>query len=249
MFRRRRRDQPDQQDQQRAAQVASEPVDDEYDQEPDQAPPERTGPRAQGPWDVGELSAEELSERVDLGGLLLPAVEGIELRLEYDEATGAVGSVLAVRGEAAVQLQPFAAPRSRGIWDEVRAELAAAMTQQGGLATERTGSFGVELLARVPVRQLTGAIEHRLRFVGVDGPRWFLRAVFTGDAYDMPAAAAPLEELVRAAVVVRGTGPMAPREPIPLQLPQAAHGAEPPGGAARPPLDPFGRGPEITEVR
>jgi hypothetical protein len=48
---------------------------------------------------------------------------------------------------------------------------------------------------------------------------------------------------------------MAPRDPIPLRLPEDGT-AEPDnadapvdGGRERPPLDPFRRGPEITEVR
>jgi hypothetical protein len=48
---------------------------------------------------------------------------------------------------------------------------------------------------------------------------------------------------------------MAPRDPIPLRLPQdddseaGAPGDQLAGGQQRPGLDPFRRGPEITEVR
>jgi hypothetical protein len=177
----------------------------------------------------------------------------MELRIDYDEGTGAVGAVTVVMGTAALQLQPFAAPRTIGIWDEVRPEIAAGITQQGGVATEKDGPFGIELRARIPGVLPDGSSGTQLvRFVGVDGPRWFLRGVLTGAAYDDPAAAAPLEDVFRNAVVVRGSDPMPPREPIPLRLPQqaappAGDEADEPSGKA--PLDPFERGPEITEVR
>lgn len=57
---------------------------------------------------------------------------------------------------------------------------------------------------------------------GVDGPRWFLRGVLSGRAAIDDDAAAPLLEVLRAAVVVRGTEPMAPRELLPLALPREA---------------------------
>jgi uncharacterized protein DUF3710 len=60
------------------------------------------------------------------------------------------------------------------------------------------------------------------RFIGVDGPRWFLRGMLTGPAGADSAAAAALEEAFRQIVVVRGTDPMPVREPLPLTLPPAA---------------------------
>jgi hypothetical protein len=51
---------------------------------------------------------------------------------------------------------------------------------------------------------------------------------------------------------VRGSDPMAPRELLPLSLPRDAATATPEQPAPEeegPSLDPFERGPEITEVR
>jgi hypothetical protein len=148
-----------------------------------------------------------------------------------------------------VQLQAFAAPRSEGIWDEIRAEIAAGVTRQGGTADEVPGSFGRELIARIPVRSSDGRAGHQpARFAGVDGPRWFLRAVFHGAAVHDPDAAAVLEGVVRDVVVVRGAEAMAPRELLALRLPEAAV-QEAPAPEGRDPLEPFERGPEITEIR
>ncbi len=215
---------------------------------------ESADPRGNGPWDVSEIDAADLAEHVDLGGIFLPGREGMELRIDWDQATGTVNSVTIVVGASALQVQPFAAPRREGIWDDVRAEIAAGITQEGGVATEKDGGLGVELHARVPTKAPDGSPGVQLaRFVGVDGPRWFLRGVLTGDAYADAEASAPLEEIFRGIVIVRGNEPMAPREPITLRLPPDAAGAPGPDGggpeaAQKPPLEPFERGPEITEV-
>ncbi len=90
-----------------------------------------------------------------------------------------------------------------------------------------------------------------VRFTGVDGPRWFLRGMFTGPAARDAAAAAPLEDVVRSCVVVRGSDPMAPRDPLALHLPEQVpeEVAEDEAPDRSRVLPPPRRGPEITEVR
>jgi hypothetical protein len=217
--------------------------------------------RALGPRDVSEV--EDVSALLDLGSILVAPTDGMELRLELNEEDGEhVVGVTALIGDAAVQVQAFAAPRSEGIWDEVRDEIAAGITQQGGTADLVEGAFGPELLTRVPAQDANGRSAFQpARFVGIDGPRWFLRAVFTGAAVE-PAKAGPMEDLVRGLVVVRGQEAMAPRELLPLRLPElpaeagsesaADAGDEGADGAAsrsQDDLNPFERGPEITEIR
>jgi hypothetical protein len=209
-------------------------------------------PERQGPWDVSEVESSD--SYVDLGGLWLPGRDGMELRLEVEEESGRVIAATVQLGSSAVQLQAFAAPRRDGIWDEIRKEIASSVTRQGGTADEVPGTFGRELLARVPSRTPDGRTTHQpARFAGVDGPRWFLRAVFHGEAAYEADKAADLESLVREVVVVRGTEAMAPRELLTLRLPEGAvddSGQDPqdgePDGPA--PLGPPQRGPEITEV-
>lgn len=70
-------------------------------------------PRPDGPWDHSELENPE-EGRVDLGGLLVPGVEGMELRVEV--AGDAIVAATLVLGNSAIQLQAFAAPKSEGIW-------------------------------------------------------------------------------------------------------------------------------------
>lgn len=205
--------------------------------------------RAAGPFDRAEV--EDAEGRLDLGSLWLAGIPGMELRLEVDEESDTVVGVTAVLGESAVQLQAFAAPRSEGIWDDIRSEIAASITRQGGTAEDTRGPLGVELQTRMPGQDASGrTVFSPARFLGVDGPRWFLRAVLSGRAAIEPDAAEPLLDVVRATVVVRGEDPMAPRDLLPLRLPDAQPepSAEPPARSTDD-LTPFERGPEITEIR
>ncbi|GAA4405800.1 DUF3710 domain-containing protein [Fodinibacter luteus] len=212
--------------------------------------------RSDGPWDVTEVDGRD--GRVDLGALWVRGVQGMELRLEVDQASQQVNAATAVLGDSALQMQAFAAPRSGGLWEEIRREIADAVGSQGGTAEEHEGTLGTELRTRMPSAGPDGrTVFAPATFLGVDGPRWFLRGVLSGRAAIDEAAAAPLLAVLRAAVVVRGTEPMAPRELLPLALPReaerAAQAAEADADAAdeaeRRSLDPFERGPEITEVR
>jgi hypothetical protein len=210
----------------------------------DEAPPP-----THGPWDAEH--APEGVERLDLGSLQIPAIEGVEVRVQASP-DGGVEQIVLVDGDSALQLGVFAAPRSEGIWDEIRAEIAAGVTRQGGTADEVPGPFGRELVVRVPVRSADGRTGHQAqRFVGVDGPRWFLRAVIQGPAVHDQEAAGTLESVVRDVVVVRGGEAMAPREVLALRLPQEVvdEATEAVEEESRPPLEPFRRGPEITEIR
>jgi hypothetical protein len=212
-----------------------------------------------GPFDRSEV--ESLDGRLDLGALWLTGIPGMELRLEVEEGSEHVVAVTAVLEESTVHLQAFAAPRSEGIWDEIRTELAASITSQGGTVDKTWGPLGNELRAQMPSLNPDGrTVFSPVRFLGVDGPRWFLRAVLSGPAATDDNAASALLDVVRATVVVRGDEAMAPREVLPLKLPEQFEGqpgaGEDPAGQEvpedeTPSLDdfkPFDRGPEITEI-
>ena len=96
-----------------------------------------------------------------------------------------------------------------------------------------------------------------VRFVGIDGPRWFVRGLFTGPSADGGDQASLLEGVFRDVVVVRGEHPVPPREILELRLPPEARQALEEQAAAeaeeenrfRGDLNPFDRGPEFTETR
>lgn len=222
-----------------AAVVAASPADADADR------PTHGDERSRGPWDVSEVP--ERGKRVDLGHLWLPGREGMELRMEVEKTSRLVTAAAVSLHGSALQLQVFAAPRTEGIWDEIRAEIAGSVTKQGGSAEDVVGPFGRELLARVPVRTPEGRTGHRpARFIGHDGPRWFLRGVLTGRAAADEEAARELEDLFADVVVVRGQEARPPRDLLPLTIPGGRRAAAPP---VEPAPDVLTRGPEITETR
>jgi hypothetical protein len=238
------------------ADLPGEPQEDDYEDESFGEPvtPARpAGPlRADGgPWDAGEAYPER--ERVDLGSLLVPRGENFEIQLVMAEQQGAwvrIGD-----GLSEMLVQAFAAARRGALWDDIRGEIAADVASAGGQSEESPGSFGTELVADVPAepnRPETGL--RRVRFVGVDGPRWFVRAMFEGPAAEGGSAAIVLEEVLRDIVVVRGEHPVPPRDILELRLPPEVRQAfeaqmEQEAGKFQTDLNPFERGPEFTETR
>jgi Protein of unknown function (DUF3710) len=166
-----------------------------------------------GPYDVGHAPAGV--QRLDFGSLQIPAVEGVEVRVQANP-DGAVEVIVLVEGESALQLGAFAAPRTEGIWDEVRDEIAAAMTADGIQPAPVDGPYGVELTARVQTPDGPADV----RFVGIDGPRWMVRALYQGPAAADPGYAGALAECLEGLVVVRDEEARPPREPLPLRLPK-----------------------------
>lgn len=189
--------------------------------------------RAQGPWDASEKSSEV--QRVDLGALRVPVGPDIEVQVNVAKQQNKVIGVTIVNGQTALQVQPFAAPKSSGLWDEIRGEIAAEIAQSGGKSEEFDGTFGPELRTILPVPGKTNDKGQQLaqpaRFIGVDGPRWFLRGVIRGEGSVRPEAAARIEEIFAGIVVVRGELPVPPRELLDLKLPQQARPV--PGTAAQ----------------
>ncbi len=178
-----------------------------------------------GPLDEGEANA--VRPYVDLGGVKLIPREGMQLRLEIEEGTKRVVAVSLDLGGTTLQVQPFAAPRTSGLWHEIRAQIVEQVRSQGGETQEREGAFGPELVARIPVTGGAAGATRMARFIGVDGPRWFLRGVVAGEGATDPAAAAAIDDVFRSIVVVRGSTPMPPRDLIPLQMPAGATAAPP----------------------
>jgi len=208
-------------------------------------------PGDSGPWDVNDDVPE--AERIDFGSLRVPVREGFEVQVSMAEDQPAWVTV--VQGDSGLQLQAFAAPKTGGLWADVREEIAAEVTRAGGECEEVDGPFGVEVRALIaPPVPGAGGGRHPVRFLGVDGPRWFLRGVISGPAARQPEIAAPLERVFADVVVSRGDHPVPPRDMLEIQLPAEAlqalaEEAEAQEGNKWGGLDPFQRGPEITETR
>ncbi|WP_131740711.1 DUF3710 domain-containing protein [Actinomadura roseirufa] len=232
-----------------------------------------------GPWDsedsfpeLQRLDFGSLQVPVAPGLGFQVNFEATQVDEEGNPLDGRPVAVLVQYEESAMQLQVFAAPKRSGIWEDVRRETAKDIQEEAqGQTQEGEGPFGPELLAMVPaplteevlaempqeVREQIpaefveqGWAPQIIRFLGVDGPRWFLQAVVQGAAIEDEEQWQVLEDVLRGVVVVRGDAPMPPRDLLELQIPQefseAGENAE---EEAVETFDPFERGPEITEVR
>lgn len=179
-----------------------------------------------GPLDVSEVQG--VKPYIDFGSMRIPSRENLQMRLEVEEATQRIVAVSMDYEGSSLQLQAFAAPKSEGIWHEIRAQMRQSIAGQGGETEERVGSFGPELIAKLPLVDESGnKTGHRLaRFVGVDGPKWFLRGVIGGAALNDAKAAADIDDLFRSVVVVRDDAPLPPKDLLPLTIP---------GGTVAPP--------------
>ena len=99
--------------------------------------------RSSGPYDITEVDSIESTEespKIDLGSLILTAVPGSELRLQVAEETGEIVSAMLVietiveppasanqerqTYSSALELGAYAAPRSGGLWAELRDEIS-----------------------------------------------------------------------------------------------------------------------------
>lgn len=186
-------------------------------------PPAEPGEdEAIGPYDIGDLDPGMARKgRVDLGGMLVPAVQGMKFQFRVDEKSGKSGRVTVVDDKAAVELMAIAAPRSSGMWEQTRLGIAEDAKRRGGKADEAGGPFGTELRVVLPVTNAEGKKGFQpSRIAGIDGPRWMLRATFFGSATTDANAFARLVDVVRNVVVVRGDRPMPPGDVIVLSPPE-----------------------------
>lgn len=181
---------------------------------PKSAPADRA---VTGPLDDSEAGSVKPS--VDLGSLRIDPKRGMQLRLEVEKTSQRVVAVTLEYEGSTLQIQPFAAPRSSGLWHGIRAQITDQITKQGGRVVEHDGPFGPEVQADVPVQAGNSFGTRKVRFLGIDGPRWFLRAVIGGTAATNAEAAEVIHTMLRSVVVVRGEVPMPPRELLPLRVP------------------------------
>lgn len=180
-----------------------------------------------GPFDFEDLDPD--AQYIDLGSMLIQPREGLDLRLQVDNDSGEVNAVMLVNEEGIIEVRAFANSRGEDLWDDARRQIAADTARRGGTATEQEGPFGTELACQVPVTGPDGeALVQPSRVVGQSRGRWFIRATIAGRPAVEPEAAKPFEDALRDIVVNRGSGAMAPGEPLPLQLPPEARPENPP---------------------
>ncbi len=167
-----------------------------------------------GPFDISEVTA--VQPFIDLGAIKVTPRTGLQLRLDIEESTKRLVAATFEIDGSTIQVQVFAAPRTEGLWNEIRDQVSEQVVKQGGVANQVVGPFGPEVQASVPTAD---GSSRPVRFVGVDGPKWFLRGVISGPAASSSSRAAIIEDVFRSIVVNRGTEPLPPRELLTLRVP------------------------------
>jgi hypothetical protein len=185
--------------------------------------------RSEGPWDVSEVELDEDEDpaphpRIDLGSMILTGFPGAELRLQMSEESQQIVSAMLINDDSAIELGAYAAPRSGGLWSELRDEMIENATEAGGSAALVEGPFGVELRRLLPVSTPEGEQGYQpSRMWVVEGPRWLLRGIVYGQAALEDGLESPVAEMLeafRSVIVRRGDEAMAPGDLLPLVLPQ-----------------------------
>ncbi|WP_039825687.1 DUF3710 domain-containing protein [Nocardia testacea] len=176
-----------------------------------------TEPQRRGPYDyddVAEVLENFTDTRLDLGSVILPVPPGGQLQVEMTPQ-GTPQAVHLATEHGRITVAAYAAPKSKGQWRTVAADLAESLRKDGARVSVEKGPWGRELVA------VTEGAD--LRFIGVDGYRWMIRLVAAGPS-GSTAAGGPLAVAARTVlsetIIRRGTDALPVREPLPVVLPQ-----------------------------
>ncbi len=159
---------------------------------------------------------------VDLGSLYVPPVPGMQVRALFEADGKTLHRIQLILGTSGIRISVAAAPRSGGVWDELRGQLMESVEKQGGSHQEVEGRYGMEILARLPVELPNGARGFTpTRFIGVEGPRWVVRLDVQGAAAaGDPEQVAICDAVIDRLIVNRGGEPRVRLSLLPLQLPK-----------------------------
>jgi hypothetical protein len=170
-----------------------------------------------GPFDITELV--QVRPSIDFGAIQLPLRDDVVYKLEVEEATSKIVALTVEHNGSALQLQAFSAPASDGVWHEIRSSLEQSILAQNGRTEQVVGPLGPELNAQIS--NVDGGFR-LAKFIGVDGPKWFLRGVISGLALGDVLSMSHVIDIFRSVAVVRGSQPMPPKELLELVAPAGA---------------------------
>ena len=175
----------------------------------------------QGPFEFG--SDVDTNSMLDLGSLFLPNIPGLEVHLDLDPRSGVGKSVSLHLNMTIAEVQVFAAAVNDDPWAAMRDAIVSGLREQKVDCTVEMGRFGTEIHAVMPTVDLDGnAHVQPVRFVGVRGTRWFVRAVISGDGA-LPKthlnSDPEIDEVISKLVINRGEEPLPPGERLVLRSP------------------------------
>lgn len=158
---------------------------------------------------------------LDLGALKVPRLEGLEISLNIDQDTMRGISAALVYGASMADVQVFARAKDELLWPGTRDGLVSGLSEQGVSCDVLMGRFGSEVQCTMPATDFDGNnIMQSVRFIGIDGDRWFLRIAISGSATVDETQIAAFDQLIAGLVVVRGDDAMSPGEPLEFTVPQ-----------------------------
>ena len=170
-----------------------------------------------GPFDISELI--QVRPSIDFGAIQLPMRDDVVYKLEVEESTNRIVALTVEHRGSTLQLQAFSAPGAEGVWHEIRSALEKSIVSQGGKTESVVGPLGPELNAEIPNSDGSTRLA---KFIGVDGPKWFLRGVISGLALGDTLSMSHMIDIFRSVAVVRGSAPMPPKELLELIAPAGA---------------------------
>ena len=182
----------------------------------------------QGPLEFS--SDVDTSSMLDLGAVFLPNIPGLEVHLDLDPRSGKGKSVSLHLNMTIAEEQIFAAAVNDDLWATMRDAISSGLRDQKVDCTVEMGRFGTEIHAVMPTVDLDGnAHVQPVRFVGVRGSRWLVRAVISGDGallsgHSNPYAGPDIDEVISQLVINRGDEPIPPGERLALRSPSTPTG-------------------------
>ena len=129
-----------------------------------------------GPFDISEIGV--LTPYLDFGSIRLAPRQDMQIRADIDDTSKKVVALTVEIEGHRLQLQAFASTKSDGLWEATMSALIQGIASQGGSVEPVEGILGQELRGSVPAKSGDKTISRPTRFIGVDGPRWFLEESF-----------------------------------------------------------------------
>lgn len=169
---------------------------------------------ADGPW--SKTDAPQDAEFTEFGPLLVPAAPGLQARLEIDPQHGEVGAVTIRVADCAVQLQVIAKRPGMSVWTDTRQQLLANLRRRAGFQQVVEGRFGAEVIATITGRTTEGGlVDAVMRFQGIEGDRWMIRAASSGPSVTADAVVARIDALLSRCAVDVSAANLATDDPEP----------------------------------
>lgn len=156
------------------------------------------------------------------GSLWVPSLNELDISVEITQDDKQLLSLSLIYANSIAKVEVFAAAKDHSSWTETRFELAAKLEDAKVQPKVMNGTFGAELSAIMPTFDAQGiALVQAVRFLGIDGDRWFMRVTVSGNGATDPVAISKLDELISQLVVDRGEHAMSPGSRLPLTLPSS----------------------------